>query len=179
MAKRKSEKVVLEDIELRPQVIGHIYEKKTNIGRVLIIFAILLLVVYYINDISVFVNNLLGKKSATTIQEQTNENQKRIKNDENNDDYYMFNDSLTIIIDNLTFAHFKNENQVVSFDVYNYTENDIDLSNKNYYLETYNSNKNLIESLKIDFNKIEKKNKACISLNVKKEFTYLKIVEKI
>lgn len=190
MAKRKNEKVILENIELKPQVIGHIYAKKTNLGRVLIIFAVLLLVVYYINDISVYVNNLIGKRSATTIQEQANENKKRVHEEENNDGYYMLSDSVTIILEDLTITHFNyNANvlsnvlsnglsNVLSFDVYNYTENDIDLTNKKYYLETYSSSKVLIDTLKLDFNKVSQKNKISINLDINNDFTYFKVVEK-
>ena len=42
----KKEKVVLENIELKPQVIGKTYRKKSNLGRVIVIFIIFILVVY-------------------------------------------------------------------------------------------------------------------------------------
>ena len=181
MAKKKNEKVVLEDIELKPQVIGHIYEKKTNIGRVIIIFVIFSLVVYFINDISVFFNNLIGKKSADTIKDIANDERKNRNKEESKDEedeYYLFEDGLSLSLENLTIAHFNYNNNVLSFDVYNYSDNDIDLSNKNYYLETYNSSKSLLDTLKVDFNKISKKNKISINLDLNKEFTYLKFVEK-
>ena len=100
MAKKTSEKVVLENIELRPQVIGHTYQKKTNIGRVIILFAILILTVYFINDISVIVNNFLGKKTAGSISKNTSS--KNNSNDEDVEDvkieHYTISDKLKILI---------------------------------------------------------------------------------
>ena len=67
MAKKKKERIVLENVELQPQVLGYTYQKKNNVGRVLIIFIAFILVVYFIDDISVFFNNLLGRETAETI----------------------------------------------------------------------------------------------------------------
>ena len=67
MAKKNKEIVVLENVELKPQVIGYTYKKKSNIGRVIFIFIAFALVVYYINDISVFINDLFGKETAASI----------------------------------------------------------------------------------------------------------------
>ena len=39
--KKKNEHVILENIELKPQVIGYTYQKKSNIGRVIFIFMVL------------------------------------------------------------------------------------------------------------------------------------------
>ena len=46
MAKKKKNIVVLEDTELKPQVIGYTYKKKSNLGRVIFIFIVFILAVY-------------------------------------------------------------------------------------------------------------------------------------
>lgn len=177
MAKR-NEKVVIDDTELKPQVIGHIFEKKSNIGRVLVIFIIFGLVIYFINDISLFINNLLGRSSADTIKEIVQDEKEKRENNDNIEDYYEFNDTLLIKLDNVTLTHFKYENNSLVFDAYNYTENDIDLSSKNYYIETYDNNKVALESKKIEFTNIMKKNKITINIELSNEFKYFQIVNK-
>ena len=176
---KKNEKVVLEDVELKPQVVGHIYEKKTNIGRVLVIFAIFGLVVFYINDITLYLNNLFGKKSSTSIKELTEENKKKKEQTiKENEGYYDITEDQIIIVENLSITHFKNENNIFSFDVYNYTDNDINLASKKYYLELYNSDKKILEDHIIDFNTITSKNKKTFNIEVGKEFKYIKIISK-
>lgn len=76
----KKNYVKLEDVELKPQVIGQLYKKKSNLLRVLFVFAVLILVVYYINDITVWFNDLLGRQSSTSIRDlasKENNNQER------------------------------------------------------------------------------------------------------
>ena len=129
---KKSEKVVLEDIELKPQVIGHIYQKKSNIGRVLLIFVAFIAVIYYINDISVFVNDLFGKKSASSIKDIASDDKKKsiIKDKEIDEEYYELNDNLVLVINDLTITHFNFSNNLLLFDIYNYSEKDVDLIKK-------------------------------------------------
>ena len=76
MAKKKNENVILENVELKPQVLGYTFQKKNNIGRVIFIFIAFILVVYYIDDISVFFNNLLGRETHSTISSNANNGNK-------------------------------------------------------------------------------------------------------
>ena len=176
MSKKNNFFVKIDDTELKPQVIGQIYQKKSNIGRVLVIFVLFGLVIYYINDISLYVNNLLGKKTVDTIKEivSTNDKTKEISSD----NYYLFKEETVLIVNNLSLTHFKMDNNILSFDVYNYSENDIDLTNKNYYLNIYNNNKELVNSFKIDFNIIENNNMKTLEVEYVGEVAYINIVEK-
>ena len=101
MAKKKDERVILEDVELKPQVLGYTYQKKNNIGRVIIIFIAFALVVYFIDDISLFFNNLLGRETASTIKENATGNKDEEENTPNNDsenneetEYYTYTEDL-------------------------------------------------------------------------------------
>lgn len=176
---KKNERVVLEDVELKPQVIGHIYQKKSNIGRVLLIFVVFAAVIYYINDISVFVNGLFGKKSATSIQDIASDDKKKsIIKEKNEEDYYELNDNLVLVVNDLTITHFVFNNNVLSFDIYNYTEKDVDLSLKNYYLETYDDTEKLLDSKKLELTSVVKKNKSSLNIELSNSFKYLRIIEK-
>ncbi len=187
MAKKvkKVSNVVLENVELKPQVIGHIYQKKSNLGRVIFIFVCFILVVYYINDISVFINNLLGRNTAITIGGNSSGNNKpnNVPNGGNNSStkeiiYYEFNNNLTISESSLVLNNFKLNNNKLTFDANNNTNALVNLTNKKYFLELYTQNKTLLERIKVDFNSIEAGSKVSFNLDVKESFYYITIVEK-
>ena len=182
MAKKNKEKVVLEDIELKPQVIGYTYKKKSNLGRVIFIFGIFLIVILYINEISVFINDLLGKKTPVSIQNSTGNNNENKDNDEVIENkeiiYNIYNSDLTITENNMILNNFNFINNVLTFDIKNNSNNQIDLSNKKYFLETYTEDKTLLERLKVDINTINEGNKISYKFNIKNNFYYLVLVEK-
>ncbi len=180
MAKRKKEKIVLENIELKPQILGYTFKKKNNIIRVIIIFIAFILVVYYIDDISIFFNNLLGKETATTIKDNANKNNNANNDGENNKkvEYYSYSEDLQIKFNNFTIDNFSLVNNVLTFDVNNLTSETIDVSDKKIYLETYDANKTIIERFKIDINSIAKNSKITLNLNVNSNFNYISILEK-
>lgn len=167
--------VVLENVELKPQVIGNVAKKKSNIWRVLFIFVILVLTVYYINDISLYINNLLGKKSAVTIEEI----QKEEKNKKTRDILlYKLEDDPVLAVNNLSFNNFIKNGNNITFDIYNYTEDVYNFTDNYLYFETYNSDKELLESIKIDINSIGVKTKDNLKVSYQKDFTYFNIVIK-
>lgn len=179
---KKNYKIALENVELQPQVIGYSYKKKSNIGRVIFIFIAFILVIYFINDISVFINNLLGKKSAVSIQELADEENINIHHGENKakEDivYYTLNDNLEISYNDVLFNNFKYSNNILVFDVVNITSKNIDLTNKKLFLELYNSNKTLLERFKIDINTLNHNTKTSFEFVSKNNFDYLVITEK-
>lgn len=181
--KKKNEKVILEDIELKPQVIGYTYQKKSNIGRVIFIFIAFLLVIYYINDISVWINNLLGKKSPETIENLANSNNKNDKEDNKEENskevvYNIFESSLVINEDNMILNAFNFSNNKLTFNIVNNSSNKIDMATKKYFLETYSKDKTLLERFKLDINTIIENSQISFELDIKQDFYYLVLVEK-
>lgn len=181
MAKKDKERIVLEDIELKPQVIGYTYQKKSNIGRVIIIFIAFLLAVFYINDISVFINNLLGKTTASTIGGNTTENNKKPSNvdaTENEVIYNVYSNMLSITEGNVVLNNFNLTNNILTFDISNNSGEVVDLSNKKYFLETYTEDKTLLERHKVDINTINNSAKVSYELEMNSNFYYLVLEEK-
>ena len=182
MGKKKKERIVLENVELQPQVLGYTYQKKNNVGRVLIIFIAFILVVYFIDDISVFFNNLLGRETAETISNNANNNNNNTNNNTNNQEkqieYYLYSNDLQIKYLNLTFDGFTIVNNILSFDVNNLTSETIDVADKNIFLETYDANKTLIDRFKLDINSVANNSKISLELNIKDKFNYVVITEK-
>lgn len=180
---KKNQKVILENIELQPQVIGYSYKKKSNIGRVIFIFIAFILIIYYINDISVYINNLLGKKSATSIQKLADEEKKGIiKNNKNSEkeelNYYTVDENTEVKLADLILNNFKYNNSIFSFEATNNSNQNIDLTAKKYFLETYNSNKTLLERYKVDIEKINANAKNSFEFSIKNDFEYFVITEK-
>lgn len=181
MAKRKkNERVILEDIELKPQVIGYTYKKRSNFGRVLIIFLAFVLVIYFIDDISVYINNLLGKETAPTISGGASSHKKPIVDDGEHKEvvYNVYKNELSFAQDEMTFTNFNYSNGILTFDIQNDNTKKIDKSSQKYFIETYNESKTLLERRKLDIGVIVEKAKVSFSLDLNKEFYYIVLIEK-
>ena len=181
MARKKKEKVILENVELKPQTLGYTYQKKNNVGRVIFIFIAFILVVYFIDDISIFFNNLLGRETAPTIENNANSKDKNNQNETSTEpeiEYYSYSDDLKISFNGLSIDDFKLGNDALAFDVNNLSLEKIDLANKKIFLETYDENKTLLERFKLDINVVANNSKITLALNIKKPFNYMTILEK-
>jgi len=182
MAKKNKEKIILEDIELKPQVIGYTYQKKSNIGRVIFIFVVFALAVFYINDISVFINNLLGKNTASSINENTSNNNKKPNNNGNNVGneviYNVFSDTLTVQEGSIALNNFVFMNNILTFDITNNSGSNIDLNGKKYFIETYTQDKTLLERFKLDIGSIANNTKVNYKFDLNNSFYYLVLEEK-
>jgi len=181
MAKKNKEKIILEDIELKPQVIGYTYKKKSNIGRVIFIFIVFALAVFYINDISVFINDLLGKSTSSSIQNNAGSNNKNENNSNNVENqlvYNIFSNTLEVSEGNIILKNFNLSNNLLSLDVFNNSNSNIDLTNKNYYIELYNENKTLLERHKIDLEIIQSNSSKSYTFSITNTFYYFVLEEK-
>jgi len=181
MAKKNKERIILEDIELKPQVIGYTYQKKSNIGRVIFIFIVFALAVFYINDISAFINDLLGKNTAPSIKENAESNKPNNSNQnevENELIYNVFSNTLEFNESGLTLNNFNISNNILTFSVTNNSDTTIDLSSKKYFVEIYSENKTLLERHKLDLGNFVSKNKVNYSFDIKNSFYYLVVEEK-
>ena len=169
--KNKKQIIVLEDVELRPQVIGYTFKKKSNLGRVIFIFIVFALVVYYINDVSVFIDSLLGRETHESIHELTegNKNNKPQENIEPEIIYNKYENNLVIADGKVTFNNFSLNNKELTFEVIS-TIN----TKNNYYLETYTENKKLLERHKIYINQGNNESNV-ITLNITNDFYYIVI----
>lgn len=181
MAKKNKERIILENIELKPQVIGYTYKKKSNVGRVIFMLIIFGLAVFYINDISVFINNLLGKTTSSSITNLTNENNKnpnKGNNEENKLVYNIFSNTLEIEEKEMILKNFVNQNNILSFEVLNKSNNSINYTNNKYFIELYNEEKTLLERHKIDFDLINANETKTFTFNITKDFYYFVLEEK-
>lgn len=151
---KKNQKIEVENIELKPQVIGKIEKKKNNIGRVLIIFIVFILTIIFLPEITIFLNNKLGMKISPTIVDNKEETDNKPNNNNptsNNEiEYILFNENTEIKKDDYIVNSFSLINNQLSFNIQNTLDKSLDLSKDLLYLETYNESKTLIERFKID-----------------------------
>ena len=180
MAKKEKEKIILENIELQPQVIGYTYKKKSNILRVIIIFVIFSLCIFYINDISVFINDLLGKTTASSIKNNAgNNNKEENKNNAvNKIEYHIFSNTLEIKEENFILKNFNYSNNKLTLEVENNSNSIVDLRNKKYYIELYDEYKKLLERHKINIDVISSKESVAYDFILTNNFYYFVLEEK-
>lgn len=181
MAKKNKERIVLENAELKPQVIGYTYQKKSNVGRVIFIFIAFALAVFYINDISAFINDLIGKSTAPSIKENIESNKPNNSHQnevENEVVYNVFSNTLEFNESGLTLNNFNISNNVLTFIVTNNCQTVVDLSARKYFVELYSENKTLLERHKLDLEKFDKGVKVNYSFDVNSDFYYLVVEEK-
>ena len=181
MARKRN--IELENIELKPQVIGHTYKKKSNIGRVIIMFVILGLVVYFIDDVSVFINRLLGRQTADTIEQNANKNNLNVQLPENNDnkiEYKEISNDLIFQNNDLEFSNFVYANSKLSVTISNNTQHDINVSAKKIFLETYDQveNRTLLQTFKLDVGIIKAGARETLTLDISKDFKVISVHEK-
>ena len=180
MARKKIE---LENIELQPQIIGHTYKKKSNVGRIIFMLIVLFAVVYYIDDVTIFINNLLGINSSENITENANKHNIDLPDSNANKDqveYKELSDNLSFQNNNLTFENFKYENNKLTFQVTNKTNNNINVKDKKIFIETYDAleNKKLIDTYKLNIDTINSNNNINYEIEIKNDFKVLSIIEK-
>ena len=180
MARRNKNKIILEDVELKPQVIGYTYQKKSNLGRVIFVFAIFILAVFYIDEISVYINEFIGKDTAQAIKQNAEKNKQDKKPEVDNQEivYNIVDVNLSIKEEDLLLNNFEKENNKLKFDVTNNAKVSVNYSLKKYYVETYTENKTLIERVKIDIPSLTPGDKITNEVELRNDFYYLVFVEK-
>lgn len=154
MARKKIKNMKLEQEELKPITVG-VFEsrKRSSIGTFLIL-TIFVLVIIFLPQISDIVNEYLDSKIGTSLSPTgpTTPTEPEEPDDYpiENDELYEFSDNLKISKDNITVDTF-------FVDTTNYTINYVitnngsaqNIEDLNYYLEIYNSEKTLLERVKL------------------------------
>ena len=150
MAKKKMI-VVDYDKELTPVTLAVKEDKKKasifGIVWIVLIFGIFILGVIYLPDIASFVNNYFNPDVVTPSGGNNNKNNGN--DDVNSDDEkikeYVINDSLEITFDSFKINNIKKENNKISMDIVNTSNEILDLSKDNYFINMYSEGKKLLK----------------------------------
>ena len=150
MAKKKMI-VVDYDKELNPVTLAVKEDKKKasifGIVWIVLIFGIFILGVIYLPDIASFVNNYFNPDVVTPRGGNNNKNNGN--DDVNSDDEkikeYVISDSLEITFDSFKINNIKKENNKISMDIVNTSNEILDLSKDNYFINMYSEGKKLLK----------------------------------
>lgn len=150
MAKKKMI-VVDYDKELTPVTLAVKEDKKKasifGIVWIVLIFGIFILGVIYLPDIASFVNNYFNPDVVTPSGGNNNKNNGN--DDVNSDDEkikeYVISDNLEITFDSFKINNIKKENNKISMDIVNTSNEILDLSKDNYFINMYSESKTLLK----------------------------------
>lgn len=150
MAKKKMI-VVDYDKELTPVTLAVKEDKKKasifGIVWIVLIFGIFILGVIYLPDIASFVNNYFNPDVVTPSGGNNNKNTGN--DDVNSDDEkikeYVISDNLEITFDSFKINNIKKENNKISMDIVNTSNEILDLSKDNYFINMYSEGKKLLK----------------------------------
>ena len=150
MAKKKMI-VVDYDKELTPVTLAVKEDKKKasifGIVWIVLIFGIFILGVIYLPDIASFVNNYFNPDVVTPSGGNNNKNNGN--DDVNSDDEkikeYVISDNLEITFDSFKINNIKKVNNKISMDIVNTSNEILDLSKDNYFINMYSEGKKLLK----------------------------------
>lgn len=150
MAKKKII-VVDYDKELTPVTLAIKEDKKKvsifGIVWIFLIFGIFILGVIYLPDIASYVNSYFNPDVVTPSGGNNNKNNG--SDDTNNDDEkikeYVISDNLEITFDSFKINNIKKENNKISMDIVNTSNEILDLSKYNYFINMYSESKTLLK----------------------------------
>lgn len=150
MAKKKMI-VVDYDKELTPVTLAVKEDKKKasifGIVWIVLIFGIFILGVIYLPDIASFVNNYFNPDVVTPSGGNNNKNNGN--DDVNSDDEkikeYVISDNLEITFDSFKINNIKKVNSKISMDIVNTSNEILDLSKDNYFINMYSESKTLLK----------------------------------
>lgn len=150
MAKKKMI-VVDYDKELTPVTLAVKEDKKKasifGIVWIVLIFGIFILGVIYLPDIASFVNNYFNPDVVTPSGGNNNKNNGN--DDVNSDDEkikeYVISDNLEIKFDSFKINNVKKVNSKISMDIVNTSNEILDLSKDNYFINMYSESKTLLK----------------------------------
>lgn len=177
MARKK--KVVISDQELTPTVLATIEEKKFNLLSLILLFAIFGGVVFYLPEISVYIEDYLNPKPSTVAKPNNNDN---TPNEEQVEiEKYPYTSTLSITSRKLTLSNFSVGNNELSIQATNADNVALDMDKYNYFLEIYNETDTLLQRIKMDDFKIGANSSINISYSINTSnisyFTFLEISE--
>ena len=151
MSKKKNQKVVMSDEELKPTVLYTIKEKKTNFIGLILLVGLFVTVIYFLPEVYDMYDKY--KKEKQGIPVLNNKKPQGNTVDENPDveeeTKYEFSNTLSISNADITLNSFNFANNTLSFAITNNKDTNANYKDKNYYLEIYNESDVLVKRIKI------------------------------
>lgn len=150
MARKK--KIVIVDKELTPTVLATIENKKTGLIGLVLLFIIFGGVVYYLPEISLYVENYLHPEKNPVGSNKPNEEKPNEddKTDINETVKHPYTNTLSITEKDLVLSNFSIVDTTLNFRITNNSKERKDLATLSYYMELYNAEDTLLQRIKVD-----------------------------
>lgn len=154
----KKQKVVIVNEELTPTVLATLKDKKkTNIFGIIwlfIIFSIFIAGVYFLPDLSTYVNSYLNPEPVSSTTTKPN-----VKKDEEQDEKtevkeYKISENPEIVEEKFTVNNIKIENQKILLNIKNTGKDTLEISNMNYFINLFDGNKKLVQRIRLKWEMI-------------------------
>ena len=155
MAKKKYKNFKVEGEELKPITIGAFESRKRTSMGIFIILTIFVLVVIFLPEISEKVNEYLDPAPVIPVTPNDPEPEEPVEPEDPSDNvdetFYEYTSGLTIDRELLSVSDIKVDttNNTITYSVTNNASNYQDMEELNYYLEIYNSERTLLERVKL------------------------------
>ena len=155
MAKKRYKNIKIEQEELKPIAIGEFESRrKTSIG-IFIILTIFVLVVIFLPQISSIINEYLNPTptvNPTPTPNNPDDSEEPVDPDKNiNEEFYAYAENLKIEREEVIVSDIKidSTNHTLTYNVTNNTKSYQDMEELNYFIEIYNSERTLLERIKL------------------------------
>lgn len=133
----KKEKVVINNEELMPTVIGTIDNKKTGLIYLSVVFILLILFVFFMPEIIAYYEEYTNKDEV--IETYTED-----------EDKYTYEQNMLIDSQLVTLSNINISDYTLTFDIINNQTTSVTLQDENYYLEVYDAEDNLISRMNFE-----------------------------
>ena len=168
-----AKKVVIVDEELTPTVLATKKVKRGSMIWLIIIFAAFILAAIKLPEITAYVNDKFNLGIDIPEEIATPNKDKNESNDDEEREElikYQLTNELSFTVDDLTLSNFVLANNKISFTIKNNSAENIDLSQKYYYLNLYNTdtegNDTLLFRIKVSDNIISANNEINLTYDV-------------
>lgn len=149
MAKKKQ--IVINEEELTPTTLAVVEDKKKvsilGIFWLFLIFAIFIVGVIYLPEISQYINNYFNPDVVTPDTPSDNKNNTTDDDNKTTIKEYVISDKPEIIFEKFKINNIAVYESNISFDIINTSNEILELANYNYFINLYDQNKKLLQRL--------------------------------
>ena len=149
---RKKKHKIVETSPLQAYTIGKIKENKFGFIKLIILFGLFFVVVFYLPDLSILyqkfiIGGILDPSAANTSNNGnvTNNITNNVTNNIVVDNKYYFEANRVIEVNNIEFNTIEANNNEISFNAKNLLTTSVDIEKQNIYFELYDENDNLLK----------------------------------
>lgn len=151
MSRKKNQKVVISDEELKPTVLYTIKERKTNFIGLILLVGLFVAVIYFLPEAYDMYDKYKKEKQGIPVLNNKKPQGNTVDDNPSMEEEvkYEFSNTLKISNDDITLNSFNFGNNTLSFMITNNKNTNESYKDKNYYLEIYNDSDVLVKRIKI------------------------------